>query len=212
MGGSQYVSNKLLNNTNAFIGSNNSRLLFGLEETTPLTTTQLKFKSSMSRSIYLPDADDTLVGKNTIDVLKNKIINDATNTVYANGIRTATWTTTVGGSAPVLGNVFYYNGSNAVWVNAASLISLTGDVTGPINNTVVNTLGGGTLPVDQLVDLTTFQVLSNKNFDTEVYFSNTAKNRIFSVNFNYITGSSHTMLIQRVRPRDHFCYPMLMIL
>ena len=135
------------------------------------------------------------MGKNTVDVLKNKTINDVTNTVYANGVRTATWSTTVGGSAPVLGNVLYYNGSNAVWVNAASLITLAGDVTGPLNNTVVNTLGGGTIPVDQLVTLNGEQVITNKGLAGTIIFSDATLTKTFRVMFGSASPNTTTMLI-----------------
>jgi hypothetical protein len=45
------------------------------------TRTTLKAKQTANRSLDLPDADDTLVGKATIDVLTNKSIDADTNTV-----------------------------------------------------------------------------------------------------------------------------------
>ena len=52
------------------------------------TTTTLVAAQTANRTINLPNADDTLVGRATTDTLSNKNISGATNYVEANALKT----------------------------------------------------------------------------------------------------------------------------
>ena len=106
--------------------------------------TMLIVKSTIARSIELPDASDMLMGKNTTDIMKNKTLTDVSNTVHANGIRNGAtfWISTFGGAAPTTNQVLSYNGTNAVWGGASGLVTLAGDCSGAATNTVVSKATG----------------------------------------------------------------------
>ena len=92
----------------------------------------------------------SIVLKESLDALKNKVIRDPSNNVLATGFRVGTtWSVELGGSTPTTNQVLSYNGTDARWVSPI----LAGDVTSSYGATTVNTLAGGTIPVNQLVTL-----------------------------------------------------------
>lgn len=93
---SQVISNKILTDGNAGSGLNgvvianfadtNRRLKFDGSGATSLTTTTLTFSQTADRTITLPNATDTLVGKATTDVLTNKSLRDTSTLIIDNSI------------------------------------------------------------------------------------------------------------------------------
>lgn len=68
-----------------------------------------------TRTYTVPDQDTMLVGDDTTDILTNKTINDATNTVGATHLRTQIVVPLNTASTPSVGQALVYNGTNAAW-------------------------------------------------------------------------------------------------
>ena len=122
-----------------------------------------------------------LVTLNGTQTLTRKVLNDASNAVFANGLRGGNgWTIPLSGSGPTTNQVLSFNGTVGTWASPASLLpALAGDVTGTLGATTVNTLGGGTIPVDQLVTLNGEQLIKNKGLAGTIIFSDDTLTRTF---------------------------------
>jgi hypothetical protein len=92
------------------------------------TTTILATNATFDRTLTLPDATDTLVGKATTDVMTNKTIIAASNNVAANSLKTTGAVVDVAAAAPPsVGQVLRAtSATTATWQTPAA-----GDVVGP---------------------------------------------------------------------------------
>ena len=75
LNGSQTTPNKLLSALNTYFVADTDAtkiIRYGLGPASSNTTLTLQSSATTNRSVIFPDANDTLVGKNTVDVLKNK--------------------------------------------------------------------------------------------------------------------------------------------
>ena len=173
LNGAQFLQNKQLSALNTYFVSDTdpTRIIrYGLGPASPNTTLTIQSATTANRTIIFPDASDTLVGKNTIDVLKNKTLTDVSNTVYANGIRNgATWTTTFSGAAPAINQILRFDGVNSVWADPSLLVTLAGDVTGPANNNVATKASGDFSVAGYLTPAKTIRVGGGKNKSITFY-------------------------------------------
>ena len=64
--------------------SNGGMYGFKSNESTAGTTMIIRTNHTANRTLFIPDADDTLIGKATTDTLTNKTIDTATNTITVN--------------------------------------------------------------------------------------------------------------------------------
>jgi hypothetical protein len=98
-------------------GDSSKVIKFELDGATGSTTTTLVASQTANRSITLFDADDTVLGRNTTDILTNKTITSTSNNVAAKGLHTATTLVDVASSAaPTIGQVLIANsGTVASW-------------------------------------------------------------------------------------------------
>lgn len=87
----------------------NRKIAFDIASASDTTTTTLKAAQTANRTVTFPDATDTLVGKATSDILTNKTISGASNT-----ITNVSLTSGVTGTLPI-GN----GGTGQVTANAA---------------------------------------------------------------------------------------------
>ena len=129
--------------------------------------------------VTIPSGADTLVTLTASQTLINKTLTGTTNSIDANTLRNgSTYAVSLAGSAPSSSQVLTYNGTNGVWQNPVSSVTMAGDVTGNSSTSVVNTLAGGTLAVGNLVTLSGTQTLSNKNLTgtTNSIDANTLRN------------------------------------
>jgi Trk K+ transport system NAD-binding subunit len=110
------LTNKTLLDTTTAIANTattTKQLAFLLSGATASTTTTLAFNQTTGRTITFPDITDTLVARSTTDTLTNKTITGTTNTVDANNLRNgSTYVVSLGGSAPVSGNVLVATSSS----------------------------------------------------------------------------------------------------
>ena len=98
----QYLENKSLDaDTTIFMQQADNTITAKLELTgTPSSSTTIKTTSTAPQTLTLPDATDTLVARNTIDTLKNKIITDVSNNVSANALKTTAADVNVSDAGP----------------------------------------------------------------------------------------------------------------
>jgi len=135
-----------------------------------LTVPKIASVANVGTILNMPELTDTLVARATVDTLSNKTITGTSNSVDANTLRSgSTYAVPLGGVAPVVNDILSYNGTNAVWQSASAVNSLGGDASGPANANVVNTLAGGTIPVDTLAQLYAVQTLANKTVYNPVF-------------------------------------------
>ena len=133
-----------------------------------------------SRTVTLPDASFVVVGDTSTQTLTNKTLTDATNTITANGLRSATTTVSVSSAtAPSSGQVLTATGSTtATWqtptTGGTSLAGLTTDVTisAPANTQVL-----------------TYNSSSSKWINQTVPQRNLTYSRLKFLNKNHCTGS-----------------------
>jgi hypothetical protein len=145
------------------------RILFNASGGTTATRTMLSSTQTVDRTISLPDATDTLVGKATTDTLTNKTLTSPTMTAPVLGtpasgtLTNCTFPTlnqnTTGTAANVTGTVLIANGGTSSTTAAAALTALgaypsanpsgytsnTGTVTG-VTGTAPVVSSGGTAP------------------------------------------------------------------
>lgn len=160
------------------------------------TTTTIATSASANRTLTLPDATDTLVGRTTTDTLTNKTITGTSNYVDANTLKTATGVVVVStSSTPSAGKVLMATGAAAAdWVfpGSGGLIDDNTFITDSVDGTkrlgfdVAGTTGTTTtlatnatanrtitLPDanDTLVGKATVDTLTNKTLTTPVISS-----------------------------------------
>ncbi len=78
------INNKsLVDNTTKIVNNldTSKTFEFNLSEASTATNTTLKTNQTLDREIYLPDANDILIGKNTVDILNNKSLVDISTTI-----------------------------------------------------------------------------------------------------------------------------------
>lgn len=119
------------------------QLAFGVAGATTATTTYLNAAQTVNRTITLPDATDTLVGKATTDTLTNKTFNTA-GTGNSFSINGTAITAVAGTGAVVLANTPTLITPNIGAATGTSLV-LSGDLT--VNGTTT-TINSTTLTVD----------------------------------------------------------------
>ena len=119
------------------------QLAFGVAGATTATTTYLNAAQTVDRTITLPDATDTLVGKATTDTLTNKTFNTA-GTGNSFSINGTAITAVAGTGAVVLANTPTLITPNIGAATGTSLV-LSGDLT--VNGTTT-TINSTTLTVD----------------------------------------------------------------
>lgn len=119
------------------------QLAFGVAGATTATTTYLNAAQTADRTITLPDATDTLVGKATTDTLTNKTFNTA-GTGNSFSINGTAITAVAGTGAVVLANTPTLITPNIGAATGTSLV-LSGDLT--VNGTTT-TINSTTLTVD----------------------------------------------------------------
>ena len=97
-------------------------------------------------TLTLPTATDTLVARTTTDTLTNKTITGTTNSVDANNLRNgSTYVVTLGGSAPVAGQVLTASSSSAAaWGDAGPTVFTSLNYSEYISNTT-NSYSTGTM-------------------------------------------------------------------
>ena len=131
------------------------RFMFNPDGGTTSTRTMLSTSQTVDRTLTLPDATDTLVGKATTDTLTNKSISGSTNTLsnignasLTNSAITINGTSTSLGGSITVGSVTSVGGTGTV-----NGLTLTGTVTTSGNLTLGGTLSlasppiiGGTTP------------------------------------------------------------------
>ena len=148
------LTNKSLIDTTTFIVDNldNTKRINFDAGGSPGTTTTLMAAQSSNRVLVLPDATDTLVGRNTVDTLTNKTL---TSPIISTIVNTGTLTLPTSTDTLV--------GRNTV----DTLTNKT--LTSPIISTIVNT-GTLTLPTstDTLVGRNTVDTLTNKTLTSPI--------------------------------------------
>ena len=119
--GSTTITNKnLADNTTFIVNNSDGTLRIGFNSLgTTGTTTTIASSQTVNRVITLPDATDTLVGRNTTDTLTNKSISGLTNT-----LTNIPLTTAISGILPIA------NGGTNASTKAGSFDSLSPMTTG----------------------------------------------------------------------------------
>ncbi len=89
-----------------------------------------------TRTFAFPNVNDTLVGTTATQTITNKTINDTTNNIFANGLRTANWTYALSTVAPTAGQYLGFNGTNLSWSSIGSIAPVVVTTSQTIPNTV----------------------------------------------------------------------------
>jgi hypothetical protein len=141
-GDTQFTVYNATDNTKIFKHSNGSAATG--------TTTTLAEMQTVNRTVTLPDATDTLVGKSTTDTLINKTLTATSNNVTASGLFSATTTVAVSSAtAPTTGQVLAATSSTAAtWQTLGSFGSGVLTVTVPLSSAQIK--GLFTTPVQLL--------------------------------------------------------------
>ena len=201
------MTNKRLSDTTTSIvnaADITKSIAFNVAGATTATATNLFFAQTTTKNITFPDISDTLITKNTNDILTNKTITSTTNNVAANSLKSATTLVDVAAAtAPSSGQILTATSSTTATWQANPTLSVSAPIAATDANGVI--VSGHNLQLEfatatnpGILSVAAQTLVGAKTFSSAVIIS--------PVNNQITLGTTNTTTINAVAPASSRTY------